>query len=83
MIDSDPQAFLQLLNQATGSDAPASASNPPATGSTTGTSSTSSAIGTSSLPSSSGLGGASGSAVTVTLAPYEQEIIQRVCIYFI
>lgn len=65
LIDSDPQAFLQLLSQATGGDAP--------------TPSASTGTGGASTATSSGVpGGQSGTAVRVTLSTHEQEIIQRV-----
>lgn len=68
LIDSDPQGFLQLLNQASGSGASASSTS-------TG--------GTSASTSSSTPSGQSGTPVRVTLSTYEQEIIQRVRISFV
>lgn len=88
MIDSDPEAFLQLLTQATGSDEPAAASNTGSLGSTSSTIGSSSTTGASSVGSISGLSGtgglssSSGNSVTVTLSSYEQGVIQRVRIYF-
>jgi hypothetical protein len=76
MIGENPQAFLDLLNQAGSIDDDAPA---------TGTGSTGSTGSTGGVGGAGGAGGAGGpgrGTITVTLSPQEQQIIDRVRIYF-